>query len=176
MLLGHPLLSSPFAILCQAGLIQLTALSGKGVNDGPWPRLGTKPQLMKMSEDSGGAGLKAPKHPAHKGARSTGLRCGGALFRSSEIPSYLQDTQPSPEAISPGPACHMLSPPISMLALHALEAARMRILCSLGNYSPTALSAVSPGHRPHSPKQPASFPGEPAAPSLACAALRAESL
>ena len=131
---------------------------------------------MKMREDSAGAGLKAPKCPAHKGARSPGLRCRGALFCSSEIPSDLQDTGPAPEAIGPGPACHILSPPISLLALYLLEAAGMCILRSLGNYSPTALSAVSPGHRPRSPKQPALFPGKPWAPSLACAALKAKSL
>lgn len=46
----------------------------------------------------------------------------------------------------------------------------MRILCSLGNYSPTVLSAVSPGHHPRSPKQPAPFPGEPQGtwPDLRC--------
>ena len=92
LLLGHPLLSSPFALLCRAGLTQLPALSRKGVDEGPWPGLGTKPRLTKISKGRGGAGPKAPTCPAHKGARSPGLQCGGALFCSSEIPSDLQDT------------------------------------------------------------------------------------
>lgn len=45
----------------------------------------------------------------------------------------------------------MLSPPISVLGLRVLEAAGMRILRSLGNYSPTALSAASLGHSPTAP-------------------------
>lgn len=92
------------------------------------------------------------------------------------MPSDLQDTQPPPEAIGPGAACRLLSPPVSVLALYPLEAAGMRILRSLGDRSPTALSAVSPGRRPRGPQQPAPFPGQPWAPCLARAALRAKSL
>lgn len=52
LLLGHPLLSSHFAARSQAGLIRMTVLPRKGVNDGPWPSLdtslGAKPRLMKV--------------------------------------------------------------------------------------------------------------------------------
>lgn len=91
-----------------------------------------------------------PQSPCVPSSLSPGLQRGGAFFCSSEIPSDLQDTQPSPGAIDLGPASHMLSPPISLLrSLHA-GGRRMHILHSLGNYSPTAL-CMTPGHHPTAP-------------------------
>lgn len=94
-----------------------------------------------------------PQSPSVPSLLCPGLQCGGALFCSSEIPSDLQDTQPSPEAIDLRPACHILSPPISVLSSQHAGGRRMHILHSLGNYSPASLCSI-PRTPSHSPIQP----------------------